>query len=66
MDPGFLAGHSDLARALEHSGRVDEAIRSYEKAVELAGKSMADPSMGLANAIAVAGRLCVNAGMRNP
>ncbi len=56
LDPDFLAGHSDLARALEHSGRVDEAIRSYEKAVALAGDTVADPSIGLANACAVAGR----------
>jgi TolB-like protein/tetratricopeptide (TPR) repeat protein len=56
LDPDFQAGHSDLARALEHSGRVDEAIRSYERAVALAGGSMADPSVGLANASAAAGR----------
>ena len=56
MEPEFLAGHSDLARALEHSGRIDEAIRTYEKAVALAGNTVADPSIGLANACAVAGR----------
>ncbi|HSB64740.1 MAG TPA: tetratricopeptide repeat protein, partial [Thermoanaerobaculia bacterium] len=56
LDPDFLAGHSDLARALEHSGRSDEAIRAYEKAVALAGNAVTDPSVGLANACAVAGR----------
>jgi TolB-like protein/Tfp pilus assembly protein PilF len=56
LDPDFSAGQSDLARALEHSGRVDEAIRGYERAIALAGSSMADPSIGLANACAAAGR----------
>jgi serine/threonine protein kinase/tetratricopeptide (TPR) repeat protein len=56
LDPDFLAGHSDLARALEHSGRIDDAIRAYERAVALAGSTVADPSIGLANACAVAGR----------
>ena len=56
MDREFLAGHSDLARALEFSGRVEEAIGEYEKAIRLAGKSDFDPSIGLANALAVAGR----------
>ena len=56
LDPEFQAGHSDLARALEHSGRVDEAIKGYERAIALAGGSMADPSVGLANASAAAGR----------
>lgn len=56
LDPHFVAGHSDLARALEHSGRVEEAIESYEKAIQLAGGSISDPSIGLANAFAVGGR----------
>jgi serine/threonine protein kinase/tetratricopeptide (TPR) repeat protein len=56
MDPNFLVGHSDLARALEFSGNVDEAIAEYEAAIRLAGRSDADPSIGLANAYAVAGR----------
>jgi eukaryotic-like serine/threonine-protein kinase len=56
LDPDFSAGQSDLARALEHSGRVDEAIRGYERAIALAGGSTADPSIGLANACAAAGR----------
>ncbi len=56
MDPDFLAGHSDLGRALEFSGQLDDAIREYEKAVSLAGETDADPSIGLANALAVAGR----------
>ncbi len=56
LNPDFQAGHGDLARALEHSGRVDEAIRGYQRAIALAGSSMADPSVGLANASAAAGR----------
>ena len=56
LDPDFSAGQSDLARSLEHAGRVDEAIRAYERAIVLAGASMADPSVGLANASAAAGR----------
>jgi len=56
MDPDFLAGHSDLARALEFSGHADEAIAEYETAIRLAGTSDVDPSIGLANAYAVAGR----------
>ena len=56
MDSGFLAGHSDLARALEFSRRTEEALAEYEQAIRLAGKSMADPSAGLANVLAVAGR----------
>ena len=58
MDPSFQAGHSDLARALEFDGSAEEAIREYEAAVQLAGRTEteADPSIGLANAYAVAGR----------
>ncbi|MGE5717246.1 MAG: TPR end-of-group domain-containing protein, partial [Acidobacteriota bacterium] len=56
LDPDFLAGHSDLARALEYGGRIDEAIRHYERAVALAGNTVTDPSIGLANAFAVSGR----------
>ncbi|MBV8201832.1 MAG: protein kinase [Acidobacteria bacterium] len=56
LDPDFLPGHSDLARALELSGRIDEAIAEYEKAIRLAQGENADPSAGLANAYAVAGR----------
>jgi serine/threonine protein kinase/tetratricopeptide (TPR) repeat protein len=56
MNPEFLAVHSDLARALEFSGEIDAAIGEYEKAIRLAGRSDADPSIGLANALAVAGR----------
>ena len=56
MDPDFLAGHSDLARALESCGRIDEAVAEYRLAIRLTGNSMADPSAGLANSYAVAGR----------
>ncbi|HET7452685.1 MAG TPA: protein kinase, partial [Thermoanaerobaculia bacterium] len=56
MDPEFHAGHSDLARALEFAGEADEAIREYEAAIRLTGNAAGDPSIGLANAYAVAGR----------
>lgn len=56
MDPEFLAGHSDLARALEYCGRTEEALAEYERAIRVAGLSTPDPSAGLANALAVAGR----------
>jgi serine/threonine protein kinase/Tfp pilus assembly protein PilF len=56
IDPEFLAGHSDLARALEFCGRTSEAVEEYERAIRMAGTSTADPSAGLANVLAVAGR----------
>jgi tetratricopeptide (TPR) repeat protein len=56
MDPDFLPGHSDLARALEFAGKVDESIREYETAIRLEGNTGADSSIGLGNALAVAGR----------
>jgi TolB-like protein/Tfp pilus assembly protein PilF len=56
IDPEFLPARSDLARALEYSGRTAEAVEQYERVIRLIGTSMADPSAGLANALAVAGR----------
>src|SRR4029453_14074829 len=56
MDPELLAGHSDLARALEYAGQIGESIVEYERAIGLAAGSMADPSAGLANVYAVSGR----------
>jgi tetratricopeptide (TPR) repeat protein len=56
IDPEFRAGHADLGRALECSGRTAEAVQEYEHAIRLGGTSLADPSAGLANALAVAGR----------
>jgi TolB-like protein/Tfp pilus assembly protein PilF len=56
IDPEFRAGHADLGRALEYSGRTAEAVQEYEHAIRLGGTSLADPSAGLANALAVAGR----------
>src|SRR4030095_9498779 len=55
MDPQLLAGHSDIARALEHAGRHEEAIAEYEQAIEFRS-GLVDPSAGLANVYAVAGR----------
>ena len=56
IDPEFLPARSDFARALEYAGRTAEAVEQYERTIRLAGKSMADPSSGLANALVVAGR----------
>ena len=56
IDPEFLPARSDFARALEYAGRTVEAVEQYERTIRLAGKSMADPSSGLANALVVAGR----------
>jgi eukaryotic-like serine/threonine-protein kinase len=56
LEPEFFAGRSDLARALEHSGHIAEAVSEYERAIRMAGTSMADPSAGLANVLAVSGR----------
>jgi tetratricopeptide (TPR) repeat protein len=57
IDPDFLAGHADLARALEYSGRTAEAVQEYERAIRLGGTSMAAHSVGLANVLAVSGRV---------
>jgi serine/threonine protein kinase/tetratricopeptide (TPR) repeat protein len=57
IDPEFMPARSDLARALAYSGRTAEAVEQYERVIRLAGTSMADPSSGLANALAVAGRI---------
>jgi len=56
IDPEFLPARSDFARSLEYSGRTGEAVEQYERVLRQAGASMADPSSGLANALAVAGR----------
>jgi TolB-like protein len=57
IDPEFIPARSDLARALEYSGRTAEAVEQYERVIRLAGTSMADPSAGLANVLAVSGRV---------
>jgi eukaryotic-like serine/threonine-protein kinase len=57
IDPEFMPGHNDLGRALECSGHTAEAIKEYEHAIRLAGASLADASAGVANALAVAGRV---------
>jgi serine/threonine protein kinase/Tfp pilus assembly protein PilF len=56
MDPTLLAAHGDLARALEHAGELEEAIQEYRVAVRMVEGVDQDPSVGLANALAVAGR----------
>ena len=56
IDPEFLPARSDFARALEYSGRTAEAVEQYERVIRQAGTSLADPSAGLANVLAVSGR----------
>jgi tetratricopeptide (TPR) repeat protein len=56
LDPEVPFLHGDLARALECCGRTDEAVQGYERAIRLTGLSVLDPSSGLANVLAVAGR----------
>jgi tetratricopeptide (TPR) repeat protein len=56
MDSGALAGHTDLARALELVGRFDEALAEFELAARLAPEGPTDPSSGLACVFASMGR----------
>jgi tetratricopeptide (TPR) repeat protein len=56
MDSTFLAGHTDLARALELAGRYDEAIEEFRAAEALAPKGPPEPSSGLAHVFATMGR----------
>jgi len=55
-DANFLAGHTDLARALEHVGRYDEAIAEFKTAQALVTKGPPEPSSGLAHVYARMGR----------
>jgi len=55
MDPTFGPGHTDLARALEHTGRAQEAVEEFLAATPVAGGRPA-PSSGLAILYARAGR----------
>lgn len=57
IEPDFLAVRADLARALEYSGRMAEAVQEYEGALRLGGTPMANYSAGLANVLAVSGRV---------
>jgi eukaryotic-like serine/threonine-protein kinase len=56
LDPTFGPAHTDMARALEHLGRHDEAIREF--LVGVGHKPGGDPpvSPGLATLLAAAGR----------
>jgi len=56
VDPNFLAGHTDLARALEHVGQLDQAITEFKAAAALVTKGPPEPSSGLAHVYARAGR----------
>jgi tetratricopeptide (TPR) repeat protein len=56
MDPGFLPGHTDLARALELAGRYDEALAEFQLAERLAPKGPPEPSSGRAHVYARMGR----------
>jgi len=55
-DANFLAGHTDLARALEHVGRYDEAVAEFKTAQALVTKGPPEPSSGLAHVYARMGR----------
>ncbi|MCB1163256.1 MAG: protein kinase [Candidatus Krumholzibacteriia bacterium] len=56
MDAESLAGHTDLARALELSGRYEEAIAEYTRGRVIAAGAAPDPSSGLAHVYARMGR----------
>jgi serine/threonine-protein kinase len=47
MDPTFEPGHTDLARALEHMGRCDDALREFRSTVPVID-GRPKPSPGLA------------------
>jgi tetratricopeptide (TPR) repeat protein len=55
-DPSFTFTMTDMARAMLHVGRAEEAIGLYEQAQILAGGSR-HPSAGLTLALATAGRV---------
>lgn len=55
MDPGFFLGHFDLGLALTQAGRHQEAVATFERAVEASGRS-ALCLAGLGYAYARAGR----------
>src|SRR5262249_59845664 len=55
LDPTFGPGHTDMARALEHLGRHDEAIAEFLAGTGQAGPPYV-PSTGLATLLAAAGR----------
>lgn len=56
VDANFLAGHTDLARALEHVGCHEEAIAEFQAAAALVTKGPPEPSSGLAHVYARMGR----------
>jgi tetratricopeptide (TPR) repeat protein len=55
MEREFIAGHTDLARAYELTGRFGEAIAEFELAAMLAPKGPPEPSSGLAHVFAQMG-----------
>ncbi|MCB1008596.1 MAG: tetratricopeptide repeat protein, partial [Acidobacteria bacterium] len=56
VDANFLAGHTDLARSLEHVGRHDDAVAEFKIAQALVTKGPPEPSSGLAHVYARMGR----------
>jgi tetratricopeptide (TPR) repeat protein len=56
IDEGFLAGHTDLARALELAGRYEDALAEFRVAETLAPKGPPEPSSGRAHVYAQMGR----------
>jgi len=57
IEPDFPAVRADLARALEYSGRTAEAVQEFERALGMGGTPMTSHSAGLANALALSGRV---------
>jgi tetratricopeptide (TPR) repeat protein len=57
IEPDFPAVLADLARTLEYSGRTAEAVQEFERALGSAGTPMTSHSAGLANALALSGRV---------
>jgi len=55
LEPEFLAGHTDLARSFELTGKYDEAIAEFKLAQTLASKGPPEPSSGLAHVYAQMG-----------
>ena len=56
LDPTFGPGHTDMARALEHLGRHEEAIAEFRTGMGRTAGAETPASTGLATLLAAAGR----------